>query len=140
MKISLEVPQFLFALPSVLQVVSAPAFPEELRLANEVRDRYLFPDAPRPYMTDIVRAFRLARGAARYVEVGTRDKGNLAWLSSFLAPDAHMIDVDLDQIESAKSRLTVEIKPTQTLSFIEGDSVADSTVVAVAEAFEWLPR
>ena len=85
-------------------------------------------------MVDIVRAFRPARGAKRYVEVGSRDKGNIAWLSERLAADAVIVDVDLENLPDSERKLRQYIAPTQSYTMIEGNSVAPDTVAGVERA------
>ena len=122
--------------PSVLDIVDPVAGHGELKRANLVREEFKLPDAGAAYMVDIVRAFRLARDASVYIEVGTRDKGNIAWLVDVLASDALIIDVDIEQISSAKNKLDKVIKAGQTCRYVEGNSVAESTISRVKDALE----
>lgn len=81
----------------VLEVVNRPAEPRDVEEANAIRNEYYFEGAPNPYMVDITRGFRLAKGAKVYIEVGTQDKGNIAWLArTKLAPGATVIDIDFN--------------------------------------------
>ena len=80
--------------PETLTVVDALAGPTELEAPRRIRRKFLLPDWPVPYLNNVVRCFRLAAGRKRY-EVGTRDKGLIAWVSTILAPDAVIVDVDL---------------------------------------------
>ena len=73
-------------------------------------------------------------GAKRYVEVGSRDKGNIAWLSERLATDAVIVDVDLENRPASERKLRQYIAPTQSYTMIEGNSVAPDTVAGVERA------
>jgi predicted O-methyltransferase YrrM len=85
-------------------------------------------------MIDIVRAFRLARGAKTYVEVGSRDKGNIAWLSHILDINAKIVDVDLEHIPDAQERLASYLPKTNCYNVVKGNSVGENTIEAVHKA------
>jgi cephalosporin hydroxylase len=85
-------------------------------------------------MVDMVRVFRLFKNASVYIEIGTYDKGNLAYASEPLAADAHLIDVDIIDHPDRRELLKKHIKPTQRLTSIIGDSTAQSTVEKVQQA------
>lgn len=127
-------PEFLTQIPAELAIVNAPATDEEIDVANRVRSKFAFAGTKPEFMTDIVRGFRLVEGARTYIEVGTRDKGNLGWLTERLDPSALIIDVDIDQVASAQENLRKAAMPSQDLVFIEGDSIADSTVDQVTQS------
>jgi hypothetical protein len=92
----LKLPAAFTAVPRALDVCNAPATAEEMQIASSVRRECVIPGWGEPYMEDVVRAFRLAKGAKVYIEVGTQDKGNIAWLArTQLAPGATIIDIDL---------------------------------------------
>ena len=99
------IPAVFRKVPEWLAPVSAPAGHDELALAEQIRRRFLTPGEPPPYMTDVVRAFRLIAGGAVYIEVGTRDKGNLAWVSSILAKDALIVDIDIQAYPEQDKKL-----------------------------------
>ncbi len=111
-----------------------PATQDELRQANDIRKQFFVDGGAEAYMTDIVRAFRPVHGAKRYVEVGSRDKGNIAWISRHLAKDAVIVDVDLENLPASEQKLRGFISPDQTYTMIEGDSTALETVVGVEKA------
>jgi len=71
------IPWFLRQVPDRLRVVDPPAEEQELANADIIREAFRLPGGPGAYMADIVRAFRLARGAERYIQVGTRDKASI---------------------------------------------------------------
>jgi predicted O-methyltransferase YrrM len=125
------IPWFLHQIPQNLLVVDPPAEERELADANRIRQAFRLPNGPGAYMTDIVRAFRLARGARCYIEVGTRDKGNIAWLCPSLDPAATIIDVDLEQIPDAQHRLRKSLPAAVDYHALEGDSISWKTVDAV---------
>jgi predicted O-methyltransferase YrrM len=84
-------------------------------------------------MLDLVRAFRLLTGARCYIEVGTFDKGNLAYAARLLAPDATLIDVDIEARPERSARLAEELGPDQILETVVGDSSDEQTLARVRE-------
>ena len=131
--------EFLLDIPDWLAPAAPPATDEELHFADEIRRSYLFDNHPSPFMRDAVRAFRLAAGASTYLEIGTFDKGNLAYVSTLLADDAVIIDVDIDEQRTRSARLERSLTPDQKLETIVGDSMADETVDRVQHALEGRP-
>ena len=101
-----------------------------------IRRAMLLPGTNDPGMVGIVRAFRLAVGASVYIEVGTRDKGNIAWVCKFLSVKASIIDVDLVQIEAAVSKLKDFMLPTQDIKYIQGNSVEPKTLKAISQSLD----
>ncbi len=80
-----------------------------------------------------IRAFRLIQNANNFLEIGTFNKANLAWLSSLLAFDAKIIDLDI-QLNPIKERLIKNhIKPEQNYTSIIGDSTHLNTRNKVIE-------
>lgn len=127
-------PDFLQALPSwVAPVMDSPTAAETAD-ASRIRRQFLFKDNPEPFMVDIIRAMRLLRGARRYVEVGTWDKGCLAYNSTILDKSAHLIDVDIDARPEATRALEAFLPKTQRLTTIVGDSASSDTIAQVSEA------
>lgn len=129
-------PVFARDVPTRLQITKAEAREEELAFANEVRSAFLTGGGEMPYMTDIIRAFRAAKGAKSYLEVGSRDKGNVAWLSHTLDPKATIVEIDVERDEAQENKLRAYIKPSQTLKSITGDCLSPSVVSAAASAFQ----
>lgn len=129
-------PDFLREIPPRLNIVNVPATEEEIDVAARVRAHFAFPDTSPQFMTDIIRGFRLIEGAETYIEVGTRDKGNLGWLTDRLSPSALMIDVDIDQVASAQDKLRAMLRSDQRVVFVDGDSVADPTIERVTNALD----
>lgn len=127
-------PDFLQSLPSwVSPVIDLPTAAETAE-STRIRRQFLFPDAPEPFMVDVIRAMRLLRGARRYVEVGTWDKGCLAYNSTLLDRSAHLIDVDIDARPENTKALRTFLPSTQKLTTIVGDSSAATTIAQVREA------
>jgi predicted O-methyltransferase YrrM len=120
--------------PAWMEPTFSACSSEELNHANEIRRKFLLPRDPEPFMVDIVRAMRLLKGRRRYVEVGTYDKGCLAYLSGLLAPDSTLVDVDIDA-RPAQSKLLREYLPaSQSLKTLVVDSTDTATVAAIIEA------
>lgn len=80
---------------------------------------------------DKIRALRLLAGRRSYLEVGTRDKSNLRYVSSLLAPGATVVDVDIAPNSEAAARLRGDLGGSQIHHEIVGDSSAAKTVEAV---------
>lgn len=127
-------PEFLQKLPDWLAPVHDLPSASEASGASMSRRPFLFAGHSEPFMADVVRAMRLLRGARRYVEVGTWDKGCLAYNSTLLARDAHLIDVDIDARPGATKALEAFLPGTQKLTTIVGDSTAAETLERVRVA------
>lgn len=108
-----------------LAVVGEPASEEEINAANQIRRVFVRNENPHPYMVDLLRAFRVLRNAKTYIEVGTRDKGNVAYVSALMDPYATIVDIDLNQDPSAEALLRKKIAERQTYISIEGNSISD---------------
>ncbi len=107
----MKYPDKFHEVPEHLQIVNAPTDAADLALANAIRTEYFLDIAPNPYMVDITRAFRLAQDAKVYIEVGTQDKGNVAWLSrTRLAPGATIIDIDFNEYPENDAKLADELR------------------------------
>lgn len=130
-----HVPALFRKIPEVLQKVDAPATEDEISEANTVRRRFELDSWQDPYMVDICRAFRLAEGARVYIEVGTRDKGNLAWLAPRLAPGATMIDIDIDKFDESERRLRDELTNID-YHVVTGDSISQTTLNSVTDILD----
>jgi len=112
--------EYIRDVPPWLHAATPPASPAELRVADDLRRVFCFPGEPAPYLVDIVRAFRLLRGARIYIEVGTWDKGNLAYASRLLSSDADIVDVDLQARPTETKRIQAHLQPKQRLHTIVG--------------------
>jgi hypothetical protein len=102
-------------IPPSLTVVDPPALASEISKARQIRLEYLPPGWPDPYLNNVVRAFRLANGAERYLEISSRDKGHLAWVSTLLAPSALVVDVDVVHFPDNEERLRNTLNGGQSL-------------------------
>lgn len=133
------IPSFAKNIPSRLAAINPPASADEMDRASVVRQKFLYPGENMPQMTDIVRAFRLAHGASTYLEVGSRDKGNVAWVSERLADDAAIVEIDIDKNEQQEALLRSHIKPGQSLASLTGDCLSPETVAQIKSAFAGRP-
>ncbi len=103
-------PDRMTAVPRILDVANARAEEADVEQANAIRGEYYLDIAPNPYMVDVSRAFRLAAGAKVYIEVGTQDKGNIAWLArTKLAPGATIIDIDFETYPENDAKIRAEL-------------------------------
>jgi predicted O-methyltransferase YrrM len=114
-----------------MAICADTASSEELACAERLRHPFLIPGYPEPYMLDIVRAFRLLRGRRSYLEIGTFDRGNLAFTSTLLADDAVLIGVDTQDEQRRDALLSASLKPGQRYVSIVGDSRHRETVERV---------
>ena len=129
----MHIPFTFRAIPPSLEVTIPPANLLTLSVAMAVRRAFNFPDRPDPQMNDIVRAFRLANGQRSYVEVGSRDKGNIAWLAAHvLADDATIIDLDIESFPENEARLRTYLKPNQTLHVLTGSCLDQAVLDRIA--------
>lgn len=128
------VPASFLILPDALKPCRDIANAAELSAARSAREAMKFDNYNEAYMDDIVRAFRLLRGAHVYIEVGTFDRGNLAYVATLLADDALIIGVDVQMEASRDDRLRRLLKPGQTYVPVIGDSRHPDTVAAVTSA------
>jgi predicted O-methyltransferase YrrM len=99
-----------------------------------IRRQFLFPNDPEPYMVDLIRAMRLIRGTQRYIEVGTYDKGCLAYISTLLPPGALLIDVDVEARPEHAGKLSNFVGRDKKLATVIGDSTDLSTLIKVKAA------
>ena len=130
------VPRSFRLLPDRLKVVEASASPEELRRALDIRKNFTFAGKAVPYMIDIVRAFRLALGATTYLEIGIYDRGNLAYVSTLLSPDAWLIGVDVEANPEHDARLRSVLSAGQLYMPVIGDSRSADTFLKVQQALD----
>jgi len=102
--------------------------------ATSIRRQFLIPNDPDPYMIDVIRAMRLIRGARRYIEVGTYDKGCLAYVSTLLAADSLLIDVDFEARPEHTRRLSGFLGRKHRLATVLGDSTDRNTLLEAKKA------
>ena len=120
--------------PSRLDVVKPLPSSAEQADADRVRRAFLLEGDPAPFMVDVIRALRLVKDRKSYVEIGTFDKGCLAYASSLLAADAVIVDVDIAVHPERTARLARVLKPRQRLATVVGDSSALTTRDEVRQA------
>ncbi len=125
---------FTTGLPEFLKAAQPPPSAAELSEAERIRGQFLFKGEKQPWMVDVIRAMRLIRGKKRYVEVGTYDKGCLAYVSSLLSPEATLVDVDIEARPAQTQALQRRLKPGQRLETLVGDSTEPSTVERIRVA------
>lgn len=133
------VPRSFLRIPAWLSKCAGPATDEEIAYALKCRAPFAIPGYPDPYMPDIVRAFRLVSRARTYIEIGTFDRGNLAYVSQLLADDALLIGVDIQAESDRDARLRSVLKPSQRYVSVVGDSRAPATIDAALAALDGLP-
>jgi predicted O-methyltransferase YrrM len=114
-----------------LAVCGPPVDEAEVSRVLALRSAFRVGDYPDPYIADILRAFRLLRGKRAYLEIGTFDRGNLAYVSSILSEDAHLLGIDLQKDDVRDSLLREKLFPAQTYSSIVGSSRGSDTVEQV---------
>ena len=125
----MHLPSSFRKIPTSLSVTDKPSTVNELSAALNVRREFNLPGAPEPYLNDIVRVFRLAKGKKTYVEVGTRDKGNIAWLArDVLANDAVIVDIDVESYPGQERKLRASLQPKQQYHCLTGNSIDIATV------------
>jgi hypothetical protein len=127
-------PSIFREIPAALAVVNAPATDAESAIAAAIRRRFLVPGEPEPYMVDVVRAMRLLRGGQCYVEIGTRDRGNIAYVATLLGPDPAIVDVDLGRLPENEKAIEQELAGRARYTFVHGDSADPLVVARVASA------
>jgi hypothetical protein len=120
--------------PEYLELVKPLPTSDEMARVDTVRQPFVAEGEPKPYMIDVVRAFRLLVGKTRYVEIGTFDKGCLAYVTSVLSPAATIIDVDVQANPDATAKLKHVAQPGQRLVTVVGDSTGSETLSQVRTA------
>jgi hypothetical protein len=123
--------------PEALGCCDALAPEEELASVLALRSIFRVDNYPDPYMNDISRAVRLIRGAKSYLENGTFDRGNLAYIAMLLAEDAVIVGVDIQDEPLRDEKLrNLLLKTSQTHLPIIGDSRLRSTRELVKDALQ----
>lgn len=128
------VPTSARVIPPALKICVPLANEEELKFAAACRLPFQIEGYQDSYMHDIIRAFRLISGRKTYLEVGTFDRGNLAYVARLLADDALLIGVDMQEEEDRDRLLRSQLKPGQTYISVVGDSRDPATVANVQNA------
>lgn len=132
------VPNIFQQVPSSFLRINDPVSVQELASAVEIRKRYELDEWQNPYLVDVIRTFRLVESASTYIEVGTRDKGNLAWIAPKLSRGAVMIDVDIDRFDSSEARLRQDLHET-SYHRVTGNSISDDTLAEVRRCLNGRP-
>jgi predicted O-methyltransferase YrrM len=114
-----------------LEVVQQLATTEEINNTTESRARFRVGDYGDPYLSDVLRAFRLLIGKRFYLEIGIFDRGNLAYVSSLLADDAVLIGIDVEDDPQRDAILRESLKPGQTYHPVIASSRSPEAVEAV---------
>jgi Methyltransferase domain len=87
-----------------------------------LRSKFRVGDYHDPYVNDVTRAFRLMHEKKFYLEIGTFDRGNLAYMSTLLSDDAVLIGVDTQDEPKRDSLLRSFLKPGQIYHSVVGSS------------------
>jgi hypothetical protein len=126
----MHLPKAFTEVPESLRCCNAPTTHEELALADSVRKEYLMPGTANtsstpPFMLDVCRAFRVAKGAKVYVEIGTQDKGNIAWVArTKLSSGATIIDIDMLDYPEHDKKIAAELGSDFDYHSIRGDCLS----------------
>ena len=126
-------PKEFYEIPHFLTMCNPLATGAETAFAAEIRKKFSFDGYPDPSMSDIIRSFRCIKGASTYIEVGIFDRGNLAYVSSFLSDDALIVGVDTQAEENRDDLLRKTLKPGQRYVSVIGNSRAPETVRQVKD-------
>jgi hypothetical protein len=126
-------PASFYNVPEFLNICSEETLDSEKDLANQLRSGFTISGYKDSYMDDIVRAFRMLKGKRIYIEVGTFDRGNLAYVSSLLDDNAILIGVDIQAFEENDNLVRTKLKPGQKYFSIVGDSSLPETILMVEE-------
>ncbi len=107
--------------------------PDQAELGEILQARAAFKigDYPDPYVADIARAFRLLKGKRFYLEIGTFDRGNLAFVSTLLSEDALLIGVDIQDDPGRDALLRSKLKSGQRYESVIGSSRLPAVVAQV---------
>jgi predicted O-methyltransferase YrrM len=130
------IPRSFSIVPEALRCCEALASADELAEAHAIRSSFAIGNNPEPWMGDVIRAFRLIKGRRTYLEIGTEDRGNLAFASTLLAEDAILIGIDIRDNPIQDDKLRSFIKPTQAYLPIVGDSRLLSTFAPMEAALQ----
>lgn len=126
-------PRSFYKVDPRLQIAQPVATAAEIADTVAFRAKFRVGDYAEPYVSDVLRAFRLLRQKHFYLEIGIFDRGNLAYVASLLADDAVLIGVDVQDDEERDRLLRASLKPGQTYHSVIGSS-RDPRVVAEVHA------
>jgi predicted O-methyltransferase YrrM len=122
-------PRSFYQVDPRLSIAQPLASSEEIAATVAERAKFRVGEYAEPYVSDVLRAFRLLRGKRTYLEIGIFDRGNLSYVASLLADDAVLIGVDIQADEERDALLRQALKPGQTFHVVIGSS-RDPEVVA----------
>jgi hypothetical protein len=125
------IPRSFFVVDPKLEVCQEIPSADEIKDVLDIRQPFSIPGYPKPFVTDVVRAFRLLKDKSTYLEIGIFDRGNLAYASSILSPNAVLIGVDTQEETNLDNLLITKLKKSQTYETVVGNSRASTTVSRV---------
>lgn len=132
-------PRSFYAVPRRLNLCQELPTDEQLSYITDIRREFNIGDYQAPYVRDVARAFRLLQQKRTYLEIGTFDRGNLAYVSTLLADDALIIGVDVVDEPTRDALLRANLKPNQRYVSVVGSSRAKDTSEKVVQALEGRP-
>ena len=124
-------PKSFYVVDQRLNPVQPLASEEEINSSIDNRKKFRVGDFSNPYVSDVLRAFRLLHGKRFYLEIGVFDRGNLAYVSSLLSDDAVLIGIDVQEDLERDELLRQSLKPGQVYHPIIASSRSVKAVEAV---------
>ncbi|NLR72478.1 class I SAM-dependent methyltransferase [Novosphingobium sp. ERN07] len=126
-------PRSFYLVDPRLDVAQPVATEQEIADTVSSRAKFRVGEYGDPYVADVLRAFRMLRGKKFYLEIGIFDRGNLAYISSLLDPDAVLIGIDVQDDPERDALLRASLKPGQTFHAVIASSRTPDAVNAVRE-------
>ncbi len=124
-------PRSMLARHPRLEICEALASAKDVQDALALRSQFRVGDYPDPYLNDVLRAFRLLRGKRTYLEVGTFDRGNLAYMANLMADDALLIGLDIQDEPIRDGILRSKLRSGQSYKPVVGSSRSREAVAQV---------
>lgn len=124
-------PRSFYVVDPRLAVVQELATEAEIQNTTASRANFRVGDYGDPYLSDVLRTFRLLRGKKFYLEIGIFDRGNLAYVASLLADDAVLIGIDIEDDPERDALLRQSLKPGQSYHAVIASSRSREAVDAV---------
>jgi predicted O-methyltransferase YrrM len=128
---SAPLPRSFYKVDPRLKVAQPLATEAEIAKTVEQRSKFRVGDYNHPYVSDVLRAFRLLEGKTFYLEIGIFDRGNLSYVASLLADDAVLIGIDVQDDKERDAILRASLKPGQTYHPVIFSSRSPDAVNAV---------
>lgn len=120
----MHLPRAFREIPAALEPTVPACKVSEISFAKSARRAFARQDESEPYVNHLVRTFRLAQGRGCYIELGSRDKGNVAYVAQYVLGDrAKIIEVDGEARPDNEKRLQANLKSKQTATSITGHSL-----------------